>query len=565
MKKIALLIMWILLLHSGIASNKEAQDKENKVGNKTFSILCTPDLFDLGQHLTLDYCKLNPGSIVNVIMAEHNELVDKLGNEASLGLVSELNYQSLENNSLWKIVVGRDVVVPIINSNNPYIDQIKQQGISSSELAEIIKNSQFMNWGSLFENGGNVPVNYYSITNASINSEIANFIETDKKYLNGIKVTNGKELVEAIQKDRFGIGFCKLTDITGSDNQGLADNINLLPIDKNSNGQMDYFEKIYDNLSDFTRGVWIGKYPKTLISNLYSVCKEIPQNEQELAFLKWILSEGQQSLVNNGYSMLIFSERQTKINSLNNQINYVDATENSYAIQKIGLLLLFVLLVTGITGYYTFKYRKSSKNTALKAISGNSKCINENSVEIQNGLYFDKTHTWVFMEKDGIVKIGIDDFLQHVTGMFTRIKMKNPGDSIKKNEPIFSLIQEGKQLNIYAPISGTIKDINEILVTHPSKINSSPYSDGWIYRIEPSNWLREIQFLKMAEQYREWLKNEFLRLKDFLASAVNAQSLSFAHVVYQEGGEITDNVLQNLGPEAWEDFQKKFIDTSVLH
>ena len=60
------------------------------------------------------------------------------------------------------------------------------------------------------------------------------------------------------------------------------------------------------------------------------------------------------------------------------------------------------------------------------------------------------------MEQNGIVKVGIDDFLQHITGPITRIKMKNEGDKVKKGEQILSLIQNGKQLNIYAPVSGTI-------------------------------------------------------------------------------------------------------------
>jgi glycine cleavage system H lipoate-binding protein len=565
MKKTLLLIIWIFLNYSGDATTREARNEVHSTSEKKISIVCSPDVFDLANQWAIDYCKLNPGMEIKVDKSDLNILDPMLVNGKSLGLFSHQYCLSLENNSLVNIVVGREIIVPIINSANPYINLINSQGISPSDMARLLQNPQYRTWGSILENGENVAVNYYSIDNEAINSEIAGFMEIDKKYLKGIEVLNGKELVTAVQKDRFGIGFCKLTDIAGSANQEIVDNIILFPIDKNENGQIDSFEKIYDNLNNFTRGVWIGKYPKTLISDVYSVSKGIPKSESELAFLRWILSEGQQSLVQYGYCDLTYSERQSKLNMLNNQIIYVETSDNSNAYQIIGLALLFVLLVIGISGYYTIKRRKGSKGSLLKEISGYKTSFNENSVEIHNGLYFDKTHTWAFMEKDGIVKIGIDDFLQHVTGIFTRIKMKNPGERIKKNEPILTLIQEGKQLNVYAPISGTIKDINELLVTNPSKINSSPYSEGWIYMIEPSNWSREIQFLKIAEPYRDWLKNEFLLLKDFLASSVNSQSLGYANVAYQEGGEIKDHVLRDLGPEAWEDFQKKFIDTSALH
>ncbi|MCX6223699.1 MAG: hypothetical protein NTV01_02940 [Bacteroidia bacterium] len=85
--------------------------------------------------------------------------------------------------------------------------------------------------------------------------------------------------------------------------------------------------------------------------------------------------------------------------------------------------------------------------------------MNESNLIVPKGLYFDKTHTWAFMEKDGTVKVGIDDFLQHVTGAITSIKMKKPGEKIKKGEHILTIVQNGKRLNICAPLSGIIQKL----------------------------------------------------------------------------------------------------------
>jgi len=188
--------------------------------------------------------------------------------------------------------------------------------------------------------------------------------------------------------------------------------------------------------------------------------------------------------------------------------------------------------------------------------------FDENSIIAPQGLYFDKTHTWAFMEKDGMVKIGIDDFLQHITGTISRIRMKEPGEMVRKGEKILTIIKDGKQLNIYSPISGTIREQNQKLNLDSSIINSSPFADGWVYTVEPKNWLREIQFLFMGENYKEWLQDEFARLKDFFASSMKSSQAVYAHIVLQDGGELTDNVLADFGPEVWEDFQTKFIDTS---
>lgn len=160
-----------------------------------------------------------------------------------------------------------------------------------------------------------------------------------------------------------------------------------------------------------------------------------------------------------------------------------------------------------------------------------------------------------------MVKIGLDDFLLHVTGPLSRVKMKQVGEQIRKGEPALTIVQNGKQLVINAPVSGTVKLQNSQLLEDISLINSSPVHEGWIYAIEPSNWEKESQFLIMADKYKEWLKNEFSRLKDFLAYNRQTSNAELVPVMLQDGGELKDNLLADFGPEVWEDFQNKFINT----
>ena len=164
------------------------------------------------------------------------------------------------------------------------------------------------------------------------------------------------------------------------------------------------------------------------------------------------------------------------------------------------------------------------------------------------------------MELNGMVRVGIDDFLQHITGPLSRVKMKRPGERVQKGEMILIIVQSGKQLSICSPVSGTIRTQNDLLNSRSSMLNTAPFTDGWVYTIEPSNWLRETQFLFMAEKYNEWLKQEFIRLKDFFATSMITSG--YAPVLLQDGGELKDNILSGFGPEVWEDFQMKFIDAS---
>jgi glycine cleavage system H lipoate-binding protein len=399
----------------------------------------------------------------------------------------------------------------------------------------------------------------------SIHSALAGILDENQFNNFGTKVEHRNDLISAIQEDPYSIGICKVPDIIDTRNQNLPSQVELLPIDNNGNGQIDYKENIYGDLDAFSRGVWIGKYPRALSSNIYSVSASQPTSESEVAFLKWVLTDGQRLLDNHRFTNLEQNERIAKV-KLIDVYNINTAESVNYAVQRVPLfhniffltllaLIAMILFVT-VAGILVTQKEKldSTKNLVVQR-----SVFNEDLVESPPGLYFDLSHTWAFMETNGMVRIGIDDFLQHVTGPLTRVKMKEPGVRIKKGRKVISIIQDGKQLDICSPISGIIREKNNKLISNSLLINSSPYSEGWIYMIEPSNWIKEIQYLFMWNKYREWLANEFSRLKEFLNNSVRYESVEYAHVL-QDGGELEDRILENLGPEIWEEFQTNFIE-----
>jgi glycine cleavage system H lipoate-binding protein len=224
------------------------------------------------------------------------------------------------------------------------------------------------------------------------------------------------------------------------------------------------------------------------------------------------------------------------------------------------IFVAFIVISISIDALVRY-YRKRVENSPV--VSQKVPAVfNESTVLIPQGLYFDKTHTWAFMEANGLVKVGIDDFLQHVTGTLSRVKLKKNGEKIMKGEPLLTITRFGKQLTIKSPVTGFIKSQNVRLETDSKLINSSPFHDGWVYMVEPSHWFRDLQFLVMADKYKEWLSSEFIRLKDFLAIVIKQNNEKLVPVILQDGGELTDHVLADFGPEIWEDFQLKFIDSS---
>ena len=562
MKRIIYLLISLLLINYDYVSGNELLTENLHSTKDSIIVLSTPNLYNLAVKWANEFNKLYPEMKIKILTTSDKMMTDKLIAKGNIGFVSNEYYSGFDSQSLWKVVVGRDVIVPVINSKNPFSNDICKQGISTELLKAFFNNADNKNWGTLLRNNKNAPVNYYWVNDESTKTGLRGFLKTSQNLTPGTKVENGKELISAIQKDPYALGFCKMTDILDFNSRSIVENIRLLPLDKNGNGSIDFSERIYDDFNTFSRGVWIGKYPKSLISNIYSISSDQPKNENELAFLRWVLTDGQQFLYNSGFSDLLLSERQTTVDKLNDTKIFSAASPSDNAILKTALLILASLIIVGSIVGASVRFLRNTKTIEQIAGSDSRTVFDENSLLIPKGVYFDKTHTWAFMEQNGIVKVGIDDFLQHIAGPLTHVKMRREGESVKKGEQILSIIQNGKQLNLYAPVSGIIKEHNNILDSDSSVINSSPYNDGWIYLIEPTNWVRENQLLFMADKYKFHIKDEFSRLKDFLAVALKADTDKYALVVLQDGGELRDGILSNLGPEVWEDFQTNFIDPS---
>jgi glycine cleavage system H lipoate-binding protein/ABC-type phosphate transport system substrate-binding protein len=562
MKKAIIFLIGLMLINYVNVNSKDLAAENKTSTEDSLMVISTPDLYNLSVKWVSEYNKLNPGAKFGVINISDIKKAEGLIQKGNIGFISNESTSAFENESIWKGVIGRDIIVPIINSNNPFIKELSQQGISAATLKGFLNSKDAKNWGTLLKNSEKSQAHYFWINDESISKGLNGFLNSEFNGSVGIEVENEETMVSAIQKDPLAIGFCKMINIINLENKSLADNIKLLPIDRNGNGIIDYNEKIYDDVNNFSRGVWIGKYPKSLYSNIYSVTSTKTMNQTETAFMKWVLTDGQKFLAASGYSELLVSERQTTFDKLLEAKVYAVSSVNEKPILSTFIIIIVSLILAGFIfdGAVTLLKHKKSIVQAASVIP--QFLPDENSLIIPAGIYYDKTHTWAFMEQNGVVKVGIDDFMQHITGAITRIKMKSPGEKVKKGEAILSIVQNGKQLNLYSPITGIIKDHNKALDSDSSVINSSPYTDGWVYKIEPTNWLRENQLLFMAEKQKQYVKSEFLRLKDFIATALSTDINQYSQVILQDGGELRDGVLSNLGPEEWENFQTKFIDPS---
>jgi len=525
---------------------------ENSIYSSTGALALTTKWID-------EYNKQNPDQTFQITSLEDPEMIT--GIQSGEHLFFSLDMPSgLPAEKSFVIVVGREIIVPVINLKNPFLSVIREKGITREALKQTLDGKRAMTWGELLQTDQKTPVRFAILDDDLVKADIARYIDSKNSGLSRMVSMESEDLISAIRKDPYTIGFCRLNDILQPSSESFISGVCLMPFDKNGSGEIEYMERIYGGVNEFIRGAWIGKYPRDLTNNLYCISDARPVKEADIAFLQWILADGQQYLANEGLTGLIQTEKQAGLARIFPPVITPSAKEKTISNGLLILIVVAALVVFGIIANLIITRFRREGDELRRLLSRKPAVFNEDNIKIPGGLYYDKTHTWAFLEQDGRVKIGINDFLQHVIGPVTRVELKDTGEEITKGDLLCTLIQDGKRLGLYSPVSGTIVSHNEALVTDPGSISESPYSLGWVYRVEPANWTREIAFLIMADSFGNWLRSEFARLKDFLALVLEKNSGLVPAVVLQEGGELNDHVLKDLDPMVWEDFQTMFLN-----
>ena len=111
--------------------------------------------------------------------------------------------------------------------------------------------------------------------------------------------------------------------------------------------------------------------------------------------------------------------------------------------------------------------------------------------DLPGDLLYTKDHEWLRREDDGSVTIGITDHAQSALGDLVYVELPEVGQDVDEGGDMAVVESVKAASDVYAPIGGSIAAVNEDLSDDPEKINSEPYGDGWIVRMQPSDAIDE--------------------------------------------------------------------------
>jgi glycine cleavage system H protein len=119
--------------------------------------------------------------------------------------------------------------------------------------------------------------------------------------------------------------------------------------------------------------------------------------------------------------------------------------------------------------------------------------------DLPGDLLYTNDHEWLRREDDGSVSIGITEHAQSALGDLVYVELPEVGSDVDEAGEMAVVESVKAASDVYAPIGGSIVAVNEALADDPEKINSDPYGDGWIVRLQPSETIDESTLMSPAD------------------------------------------------------------------
>lgn len=123
-----------------------------------------------------------------------------------------------------------------------------------------------------------------------------------------------------------------------------------------------------------------------------------------------------------------------------------------------------------------------------------------------NDLRYTKDHEWVRPEGE-IGVIGITDHAQRELGDIVYVDLPKVGSAAEKGKAIGSVESVKAVSDVYAPVSGEVVEVNELLTTSPEKLNDDPHGAAWLFKIQMTE-AGELSELMTADKYQEYVAAE---------------------------------------------------------
>jgi glycine cleavage system H protein len=128
--------------------------------------------------------------------------------------------------------------------------------------------------------------------------------------------------------------------------------------------------------------------------------------------------------------------------------------------------------------------------------------------DVPQDLKYTKSHEWVRVEANNLVTVGISDYAQETLGDLVFVELPEVGQAVELGDECAVVESVKAASDVYSPVTGEVVEINVVIIDKPELVNSSPYEDGWLFKVKLDENDDSLDTLLTAREYSEFLKTE---------------------------------------------------------
>jgi glycine cleavage system H protein len=219
------------------------------------------------------------------------------------------------------------------------------------------------------------------------------------------------------------------------------------------------------------------------------------------------------------------------------------------ALFVLAVFIFFILLDIAVLKFQGKTHPAFEKILYLSNLS----FLPELEIKVPGNIVFSKGHVWMKKNKSGLIKLGVDEFVNKSLGKISIQNNLYAGKELKKGDILFEGIIGEAKLKFRSPVNGIVKSVNPI--SYISEISDS-YSN-WNLEISSADFSAGSVNYFSGSNALNWLKEEFLKLDNFLMN--NSIKPELVGITMYDGGKVVDGASAILIKGAAEDFEKEFL------
>lgn len=304
-KRIAVSVFVVLLALSGCARVPgEDAPKDGLRGTITLSGAWA--LYPMAVTWAEEFQKIHPGVRFDIAAGGAGKgMADALAGVVDLGMVSREIYREEIDKGAWWVSVTKDAVVATVNEQNPVLERLETKGLQRDALVLIWLNDAVSRWGDLVGTPNDERIHVYTRSDACGAAKTwARFLGKNQEDLRGVGVFGDPGVAEAVKKDPLAIGYNNINYAYDAGSGEQIEGIRVVPLDLDGNGTIEEDEDFYDTRDGIVQAIAEGKYPSPPARDLHFVSQGKPRNSLVVAFITWVLSDGQRYVSETGYIRL---------------------------------------------------------------------------------------------------------------------------------------------------------------------------------------------------------------------------------------------------------------------